>query len=245
MNVLLLDIETAPNLAHVWGLWQQNVGLPQLIDSGYVLCWAAKWLGDADTMFDSIKRSGPKKMLTRIHKLLDAADAVIHYNGTKFDIPTLNKEFLLYGLEPPAPYKEIDLLKTARSKFRFPSNKLDYVAKALGVKRKVQHRGHELWTKCMERDEDAWKEMETYNRGDIDTLEGVYFKFRPWIRGHANFSVFTGSVVCVACGSSHLQRRGSYLTNAGKYARFQCQDCGKWNRTNSIKEEVTKLVDAN
>lgn len=242
MKVLLLDIETAPNLVHVWGLWQQNVGLPQIIDAGYVLCWAAKWLGDSDVMFDSVVKSGPKRMLRRIHKLLSDADAVIHYNGTKFDIPTLNKEFLLHGLSPPAPYKQIDLLKTARQQFKFPSNKLDYVAQALGVKRKVKHRGHELWIKCMERDKDAWEEMETYNKGDIVTLEEVYHCLRPWIKGHANHSVHTGNLVCPNCGSTHFQRRGHHLTTAGKYPRFQCQDCAHWFRGNHTEAAKEKFL---
>lgn len=243
MRILLLDIETAPNLAHVWGMWQQNVGLPQLIDAGYVLCWSAKWLGDSDIMFDSIRKSGPKRMLRRIHKLLSDADAVIHYNGTKFDIPTLNKEFLTHGMEPPAPYQQIDLLRTARSRFRFPSNKLDYVAKALGVKQKVKHRGHELWIKCMEGDNEAWSEMEVYNKGDIDTLEGVYFKFRPWIKGHANHSVFNSDMVCPSCGGTHYQRRGYQFTRAGKYARFQCTDCGSWFRHNKTEAQTEKYLD--
>jgi chromosome partitioning protein len=33
LKVLLLDIETSPNLAHVWGIWQQNVGLSQLLET--------------------------------------------------------------------------------------------------------------------------------------------------------------------------------------------------------------------
>ena len=70
-------------------------------------------------------------MLEGIHKLLDEADAVIHYNGKRFDIPSLNKEFLLNGMFPPAPFKEIDLLTVARGRFRFVSNKLDYVAQQL------------------------------------------------------------------------------------------------------------------
>jgi len=93
MKILLLDIETAPNTVHVWGLWQQNVGINQILDSGYVMCWAAKWLGSEEIMFNSVKQSGIKRMLSQIHKLLSEADAVIHYNGDKFDIPTLNKEF--------------------------------------------------------------------------------------------------------------------------------------------------------
>ena len=86
-----------------------------------------------------------KTMPKGIHGLLNDADAVVHYNGTKFDIPTLNKEFLLHSFNPPSPYKQIDLLRVVRSNFRFPSNKLDYVAQRLNLGKKHEHEGHELW----------------------------------------------------------------------------------------------------
>lgn len=230
-KVLLLDIETAPNLVHVWGLWQQNVGLPQIIDSGYVLCWSAKWLDQTDIMFSSTYRDGRKKMLEKIHELIDKADAVIHYNGTKFDIPTLNKEFLVDGLSPPSPVKQIDLLKTARSQFRFPSNKLDYIAQALKLGKKEKHIGHELWIKCMNDDPEAWAMMESYNKQDVKLLEKVYYKLKPWIKSPLNYSLFREtSLCCPSCGGEHYQCRGFYYTAAGKYTRFQCQDCGKWFR---------------
>ncbi len=53
MKILLLDIETSPNLAYVWGLFKQNVAINQIKESGSVLCWAAKWYGSRDVMFDS------------------------------------------------------------------------------------------------------------------------------------------------------------------------------------------------
>lgn len=243
MKILLLDIETAPNLVHVWGLWQQNVGLPQIIDSGYVLCWAAKWLGHDDVMFDSVHKSSPRRMLKRIHRLLDEADAVVHYNGTKFDIPTLNKEFLLYNLAPPAPYQQIDLLKTARSKFRFPSNKLDYVANALKLGKKIKHRGHDLWIACMNRDPQAWIEMEEYNKNDVVILEKVYEVLKPWIKGHPNHSVFNGDLSCPACGSTHHHSRGYSYTRAGKYRRYQCLDCSSWFRSNKTEAKPEKFLD--
>lgn len=244
MKILLLDTETAPNTAHVWGLWQQNVGLPQILESGYVLCWSAKWLGEPEVLFDSVYASKPKTMLKKVHKLLDEADAVIHYNGTKFDIPTLNKEFLLYGLKPPAPYKEIDLLKTARKHFKFPSNKLDYVAKALGLKGKTKHIGHELWVRCMNNDPEAWKMMEEYNKNDVIILEQVYEKLKPWIKGHPNHSVFSGELVCPNCGSDHYQRRGTVLSTSGLYARFHCQGCGAWFRSNKTEAAKDKFIGA-
>lgn len=231
MKILLLDIETAPNTAQVWGLFKQNISINQIKDSSYVLCWSAKWLDSSEIMFGSTFHDGPKMMLKQIHKLLDEADAVIHYNGTKFDIPTLNKEFLLYNLAPPSPVKQIDLLKTARSQFKFPSNKLDYIAQALGLGKKVKHIGHELWDLCMSNDPDAWKMMKEYNIHDVVLLEKVYYKLLPWIKGHANHGLHGEPVeVCPNCGSQHFQKRGFARTNSCTYQRYQCNKCNHWFR---------------
>jgi len=236
MKILLLDIETAPNLVHVWGLWGQNVGTNQIIDSGYVMCWAAKWYGEDEVFFDSIYRSKPKKMIKSIHKLIDEADAVVHYNGSKFDMPTLNKEFLMFGLNPPSPVKQIDLLRTTRRQFKFPSNKLDYIAKVLGLGQKTHHKGHQLWIDCMNKDQEAWVIMEEYNINDVILLERVYDRLLPWITNHPNVSVHDDIVCgCPHCGSTRHQRRGTAITKAGKYQRYQCKDCGSWFR--SVRNE--------
>jgi len=239
LKILLLDIESSPNVAHVWGIWQQNVGLNQLMESSYVLCYAAKWLGEDEMFFDSVHVSKPKKMLKGIHALLDAADAVIHYNGTKFDIPTLNKEFLLHSYAPPSPYKQIDLLRSVRSNFRFPSNKLDYVAQRLGLGKKQEHEGHELWVKCMANDKDAWKRMEKYNVQDVVLLESLYNRLLPWIKNHPNNNLFSESQVCPTCGGSHLQKRGTAISASGTYQRYQCKGCGSWSQgTKAVKPGV-------
>ena len=244
LKILLLDIETSPNTAHVWGLYNQNVSLNQLMESSYVMCWAAKWLGDKDVYFSSMMETSHKKMVKEIYKLLDEADAVIHYNGTKFDIPTLNKEFLLLGLTPPSPYREIDLLRTSRSKFKFPSNKLDYVAQALGLGEKVKHIGHELWIRCMNKDKQAWDMMKKYNIQDVVLLEKVYEKMLSWIRNHPNHNGFTEGVVCPNCGSNSLQKRGFACNTNTVYQRLRCNDCGKWSRSNKKIPQIKKLESA-
>lgn len=230
MKILLLDIETAPHLATVWGLWQQNVALNQIIETGYTLCWAAKWHGDRHVEFDSLQKSKPKAMVKRIHDLLCEADAVVHYNGTKFDIPTLNKEFLLHGLAPPSPYAQIDLLRTARSRFRLASNKLDFIARQLELGRKTDHKGHELWLGCMNNDAQSWKIMEKYNKNDVVLLEKVYDRLLPWIKGHPNRSVYSEALCCPTCGGNDIQSRGTCRTRLGKYGRYQCRGCGSWFR---------------
>ena len=45
-KILFLDAETSPNSAFVWGLFKQNIGINQMIDSIRVMCWSAKWAGE-------------------------------------------------------------------------------------------------------------------------------------------------------------------------------------------------------
>lgn len=239
MRILLLDIETAPNIAYVWGLWQQNVATNQLVDSSYILCWAAKWYGKKEIQFSSIHKTTPKEMLLKVHKLLDEADAVVHYNGTKFDIPILNKEFVSYDIVPPSPYKQIDLLRVARGRFRFASNKLDFVANSLGLGEKIRHKGFELWVECMQGNSEAWQTMKNYNIGDVKLLEKVYVKMLPWIKNHPNHGLYKDdALVCSNCGSSSYQSRGWAMVRTLRYRRFQCNDCGTWFRGN--KSEPSK-----
>ena len=244
MKLLLLDIETSPNVAHVWGLFKQNIAISQLINSSYVMCWAAKWLGDNEVFYGSV-RQGKKKMLQRIYKLLEEADAVCHYNGDRFDIPTLNKEFLLQGWAPPSSSQSVDLLKTARQKFKFPSNKLDYVAQALGVGGKTKHAGHQLWIDCLAGNQVAWATMEEYNKNDVILLEKVYNKLLPWVKNHPNVSLYNGTpMACTHCGSTNVIKRGYYYTNTVKYQRFHCKDCGSWGKSKSgetLKEGLSNV----
>jgi len=248
MKTLLLDIETAPNKVYTWGLWKQNVALNQIDEPGYTLCWAAKWLGEKGTMFSSIHHDGKKAMLLRIYELLDEADVVIHYNGTNFDLPILSQEFLSIRWPPPSPVQQIDLLRTARQRFRLVSNKLDYVLTFLGLENKVEHKGMALWRGCMDGDKKSWKVMEKYNKKDVTQLEKVYDILRPWVRNHPNHALYTDDVqkVCPSCGSSHLQKRGTYRTAVFTYQRYQCQaeGCGAWSkdRFNDMDKEKRESV---
>lgn len=228
MRVLYIDIETAPNVADVWDLWNQNVSLNQLRESSYMLCWAAKWKGDSDIFFESFW-GDPLRMLTQAHLLLDMADVLVTYNGDRFDIPTLNKEFLLGGFKPPSPYKSLDIYRTVKTQFKFPSGKLDYVGQALGVGRKVEHEGHDLWVKVREGDWDAQRRMEEYNKGDVILLEEVHDALGPWLKSSPNFTLFVGSE-CPRCDDGDLERRGFVYTALGQYQRYRCRNCGGWSR---------------
>lgn len=240
MKILTLDIETSPNLAHVWQLYQTNVGINQIIESSYVMCWAAKWYGKKQIMFSSVYEDEPKVMIKKIYDLICEADAIITYNGVKFDMPTLNKEFIKYDLPPPDPYKNIDLIKTVKSKFNFPSNKLDYVAQALKLGKKVPHSGHELWIQCMANNKKAWATMKKYNKMDVELTEILYQKLIGWVNNHPNWNSYKKEDVCSNCGSANLMKKG-FACNANRmYQKVVCKDCGKWGRKNKAIKEFNK-----
>ena len=232
MKLLTIDLETSPNLAHVWGLWQQNVALSQLLESGEVICFAAKWYGGEEVLFYSNFHNGKEAMVTAAHELLDKADAVIHFNGARFDIPHLNREFAEAGMTPPSPYAQIDLLKVVKKNFRFPSNKLDYVTRALGLDHKVQHAGHQLWVKCMAGDYQSWEKMKEYNTQDVVITEQLYDRLLPWITSHPAHGLYEDGddERCPNCGSTDLKRDGKAVTTVSVYQRYVCRNCGKYSR---------------
>jgi hypothetical protein len=230
-KILLLDIETAPILAMVWGTRKQYINHEWIVENGYILCWSAKWLDSDEMMFQKFQRGKPLAMLKPIHALLDEAHAVVHYNGKKFDVPTLNREFLLHNLKPPSPYKQIDCLQTMWDTFAFPVNKLDYIAKILGIGQKIEKEGPQFWKDCMEDKPEAWKKMEAYNRHDVTLLEGVYKRILPWIKKHPNRAALSGLPVCPSCGSFDInQDPRPYVANQLKYQQYNCGDCGVWFR---------------
>lgn len=249
MKILHIDIETSPHRAYVWGMFKQDVSLSQLVESGKTICFSAKWHKKKPVFYSGINIMEEKEMIQHAWDLLDEADVVCHYNGTKFDIPTLNKEFLNHGLTPPSPYQQIDLLWTARKQFRLASNKLDYVAGYLGVGHKLQHKGMELWTGCMNGNKADWKVMERYNKQDVILLEKVYNILLPWIKGHPNYALFEdkGYPVCTNCGSKHIHSRGTYQTKTQFYKRFQCVDCKTWvrERFTAVPKEQRKNIITN
>jgi hypothetical protein len=226
-RLLCLDIETKPAQAFVWGLYDQNISLDQLISPSAPICVAAKFIGEPQKYFFADWIQGHKEMIEGIHKLISEADAVVTYNGDKFDLTKLRGEFLLAGLQPPPPVASIDLLKTIK-KFGLQSGKLAYVAPLLGVSEKVKHEGFSLWVKVMNGDKEAQQRMQEYCEGDIPPLEEMYMLLRPYIVNHPFLGTEGKNGACPTCNCVEIQRRGFRRTKAFLIQRLQCTSCGHW-----------------
>lgn len=235
-KVLIFDIETAPLLGYVWGLWENNVALNQVESDWHVLSWSAKWyLAPDDEVMYMDQRNQPnveddKVILKEIWSLLDEADVVITQNGKSFDQKKLQARFLMNGFQPPSSYKHIDTKLIAQKYFALTSNKLEYMTDKLCKKyKKLKHKefpGFEMWKECLAGNLKAWQEMELYNKHDVLSLEELYNVFKPWDNS-VNFNLYHDDEdnVC-KCGSHDFIKNGFYYTNVGKFQKYKCKDCG-------------------
>lgn len=226
-KILVLDIEWKPTKAYVWQAWKQDISPDKIIEHGGLLCVAAKWLGEKRTHFFAEWRDGKEEMLKGIHALLSEAEAVLTYNGDKYDLPKLQGEFALIGMMPPPPPTSIDLLKTVKKLGLF-QNKLAFVAPLFGVGNKLDNGGFKLWVDVEKGDRRAQKLMEKYNIRDVVVLEELYNKIKPFVKNHPNL-LGDARGACGACGSVHLHSRGYRRTKHFRTQRLQCQNCGSWS----------------
>lgn len=233
IKILIVDIETAPIKAYVWGIWQQDVNIKGIISDWYMLSWSAKWLGSNDVMSavltkDEVLSENDFNIVIKLWHLLDEADIVVAHNGNKFDIPRMNSRFLYHNLMPPTPYKQIDTKVVSKSIFGESSNKLEYLARKFGFDGKLDTT-FELWSDCLAGDEESLKKMELYNRNDVVVLENVYLKMRPYMKGHPNVDMYsdTNHIRCTTCGSNDVQELENkyYYTQAVRYKLYRCNSC--------------------
>lgn len=241
-RLLTIDIETRPNEVYTWGLHKQFVAINQIRRPAGLLCFAAKFHDSREIIFKSLWEHGEKGMARELLRLLDEADGVIGWNSDKFDIRWIQAQFLKCGLSKSSPFAKIDLMKSVRRQVALPSYKLDYVAQWLGVGKKVDTGGFELWTNVLAGDPKAQALMRKYNIGDVKITEAVFDKLasKGWVMGLPNASIEDGEC-CPNCGSERLIRRGHSLKQTRKYVRYQCKDCGTYSQSTRCEPGSAKL----
>lgn len=240
MKILYFDIETAPNLAYVWGKWEQDV--IEFERSWYMLCYCAKWadskkvirVGLPDFPLYKRDKENDRELIKSLWQMFNEADIIIAHNGDEFDIKKSNARFIEHGLSAPSPYKTIDTKKVAKRYFKFDSNKLDDLGQYLKLGRKMSTGGFELWKGCMAGNMRSWKKMLDYNVQDVLLLEKVYLKMRGWMTNHLDVDIGNKEEHCTNCASQRYQKRGFLPTIKGKKIRYQCMDCGHWFTSKKI-----------
>lgn len=248
LKILLVDLETAPLEVYTWGIHEQNVALNQIIKDWSILSFSAKWLDEDKIHYmDTRHKKNPrddKQLVKKLCYLLNQADYVVSHYGSVFDVPKIEARRLYHDL-PLFKMPKHEDTKYMSNKGGFTSHKLEYLAKYLKLKvKKLVNRkfnGMDLWRQVLNKNMEAWREMELYNKTDVWVLEELYKKLRPRA---TNINVHTynkpDDLVCV-CGSKNFKKNGIDRLASGNYQRYKCGDCGHEPKVTKIPVKKKKL----
>jgi len=231
---LYFDIETSPNIGLFWEAgYKKNIDYSNIIKERAIICICYKWEDEKSTealTWDA--KQCDKKMLEKFIKIANSADELVGHNGDKFDLAWIRTRCLFHGIEMFPNYVTIDTLKVARNKFRFNSNRLNYIAKFLGIGQKI-HTEFDLWKAIvLEKDKAAMDKMVKYCKMDVILLEKVYKHLATHIAPKTHYGVIFGQDRgnCPECGSNDLIRHLQRINASGiKKIVYQCKTCGKYN----------------
>ena len=211
-------------------------------DLAVVVCFGYKFLGEKESHVLTIdqypnwfsKETGlnDRGLLTAALKLMQDADVIVAHYGERFDVPFFQGRCLIQNLIPPPPTKLRDTWRIARTHFKFFSNRLANIADHLKLnekkmQKKVPEHWPGWWQKALAGNKTAIAEMGEYCRQDVNTLEQVYLRLRPYDKQHPRLYLDGDS--CGSCGGA-VQRRGWAYTKERRYRRWQCKSCRKWGR---------------
>jgi len=243
---LFFDIETSPNIGLFWTAgFKLNITPDSIIKERAIICICYKWAGD-DKVYSLQwdKDQNDKILLEKFITVANEADELVGHNGDRFDLPWIRTRCLYHRIPVFPNYSTLDTLKSARSKFKFNSNKLDYIAKFLGIGAKT-HTGYDLWKKVvLDKDKESLEYMIEYCKNDVVLLEDVYNEMATYIPAKTHHGVAAGGEKhsCPECGGNNMrfsQRRYSALGTPR--IQLQCNDCHKYH-TVSDKIYKDKLV---
>lgn len=242
---LFFDIETSPNIGLFWTAgYRQTISPDNIIKERAIICVAYKWADEEEVhslVWD--KNQNDKKLLQDFVKIVNQADEIIGHNGDRFDLPWIRTRCLYHRLPIFPSYTTLDTLKNARSKFKFNSNKLDYIARFLGLGQKI-HTGYELWKKVvLDKDAQALNDMVVYCKNDVILLEKVYNEMSPYIPARMHHGVALGGEKCSCpeCGSEDMRFSQKRYTAMGTpRIQLQCSSCHKYHTVSQKAYEANK-----
>ncbi len=231
---LFFDIEVSPNIGFFWQPGHKiSIGYENIIKERAIICICYKW--DGEKKVSSLTWDGSqddKAMLKSFIKVADSADELVGHNGDRFDLTWIRTRCLFHGISVFPNYVTIDTLKAARQKFRFNSNRLDYIGKFLNLGQKL-HTGFDLWKGIvLDKSETKLTKMVKYCKQDVRLLEAVFNKLKNYIPSKTHAGVIAGKDKrsCPECGSSKVIKRVSRISASGtKKDQMQCNDCGKYH----------------
>jgi len=231
---LFFDLETSPNIGLFWEAgYKKNIDYTNIIKERAIICICYKWEDDKEVHslhWDS--KQSDKSMLEKFVEVVKNAQELVAHNGDKFDLAWVRTRCLFHRIPMFPKYKTIDTLKVGRSKFKFNSNKLDYIAQYLGMGKKIKTE-FGMWKDILlKKDKVAMGKMIKYCKMDVILLEKVYNNLSVHLEPKTHYGVLYGTDrgTCPECGSDYLHICKYNTTATGlKKIQYQCKTCNKFH----------------
>jgi DNA polymerase elongation subunit (family B) len=230
INRLYWDIETSPNVGLFWQSgYKVNISHDSIVQERAIMCICYKWEHQKTVHSLEWDNGDDKKMIEEFIDILSIADETVAHNGDNFDIKFFNSRVIYHNLVPQRPCNSVDTLKLARKKFRFNSNRLDYLGKYLFEDGKI-HTSFDLWKDILLKNcEKAMRKMVKYCKKDVLLLEKVYQKLCNYDEHKTHVGMLNGydGWSCPECASIDVIRDGIRVMKASKKYRMRCKCCGR------------------
>jgi uncharacterized protein YprB with RNaseH-like and TPR domain len=227
---LFFDIETSPNIGLFWEAgYKKNIDVSNIVKERAIICICYKWEDEKTVYYltwDS--KQCDKAMLTKFIEVANTSSEMVGHNGDKFDLAWIRTRCLFHKIEMFPKYITIDTLKIARSKFRFNSNKLNYIAQFLGIGQKIKTE-YSLWKDILlKKDKVAMAKMVKYCQKDVILLEKVFKLLRGHVENKSHYGTAFGQDrgSCPECGSDDLVKNNTRYTATGlRKIQLRCNTC--------------------
>jgi uncharacterized protein YprB with RNaseH-like and TPR domain len=231
---LFFDIETSPNIGLFWEAgYKKNITTDNIIKERAIICICYKWEDEKEVyslQWDS--KQNDKTMLQKFIDVANQSNEMVGHNGDKFDLAWIRTRCLFHHIDMFPTYVTIDTLKVARSKFRFQSNRLNYIAEFLGLGGKIKTE-YNLWKDILlKNDKIAMDKMIKYCKKDVTLLEQVFKALRGHMIPKTHYGVIFGQDrgTCPECGSDDLIRNNKVTTASGlTRIQYKCNSCNKYH----------------
>ena len=227
---LFWDIETSPDVVFSWRAGHKITIDPEsILKERAIICIAWKWEDEDEVhCLTWDHRQNDRAMLKAFLAVAAEADELVAHNGDRFDIAWFRTRCLFHGLPTLPAFKTVDTLKWAKGLYYFNSNRLDYIAKFLGLERKHKT-GRALWHRVvLDNDREALVQMVEYCKQDVLVLQQVWTKLRLSARPATHAGVLAGEAnwSCPHCGSTNVRKSKTRVSAAGVAShQMRCNGC--------------------
>lgn len=270
LNYLYFDLETSFMHAYVFDIWQVNIPMSQITKQSHLL--SAAWAMNDDEPEgvrltpEDVKTGNDLEVVVKLIEAINKADAIVSYNGKKFDTKKLNTRALFWGLPPVTYPPHVDLIQDAKRVFKFPSNSMQNISDYLSLEGKISTSSSRLWQRCAEYEnydvcQNALEEMLTYNLQDIVATRDLHKRFMGWSKTTPNIATITKQVqgrnlkedtelLCIHCGSSDVSKimvdgvaKKGY-TAVSSFDLYRCgeSDCRGVSRVNASGKALVNYI---